>query len=392
MTVSNQVNRVSYVGDGIEDEFPFTFKAFVTGDIKVYLDDVLQSSGYSVVLSTPPTDGGTVTITVPPVTGVDVTLVRELDYTQEADYPASGKFPSDTHETQLDRQVMMDQQLAETVGRAITAPLSSALTSFIITEIVANYHLAINATADGIITVDTSADEAKLAGIEALADVTDTANVTSSGALMDSEVDADLKTLALPANTTISVYMATVLDDASASDARTTLDVDQAGTVNPPEGTAVLSTGEATGVKFLREDGDGTCSWATLSGGGDALVANPLSQFANTTSLQLLGVISDETGTGSLVFSTSPTLVTPALGTPSALVLTNATGLPVTGLANGTDGELITWSAAGVPETVAVGTAAQVLTSNGVGAAPTFQAAGGGGGLDIYDIQLMGGI
>lgn len=36
------------------------------------------------------------------------------------------------------------------------------------------------------------------------------------------------------------------------------------------------------------------------------------------------------TGTGSMVLSTSPTLVTPALGTPSAIVLTSATGLPIT--------------------------------------------------------------
>ena len=57
-----------------------------------------------------------------------------------------------------------------------------------------------------------------------------------------------------------------------------------------------------------------------------ALTTNSLSQFAATTSSQLLGVISDETGTGSLVFATSPTLVTPALGTPSALVGTNITG------------------------------------------------------------------
>ncbi len=35
-----------------------------------------------------------------------------------------------------------------------------------------------------------------------------------------------------------------------------------------PEGTAVLSTGEAGGTKFLREDGDGTCSWQTPAGGG----------------------------------------------------------------------------------------------------------------------------
>ena len=34
-----------------------------------------------------------------------------------------------------------------------------------------------------------------------------------------------------------------------------------------PEGTAVLSTGEAGGTKFLREDGDGTCSWQATAGG-----------------------------------------------------------------------------------------------------------------------------
>jgi hypothetical protein len=47
---------------------------------------------------------------------------------------------------------------------------------------------------------------------------------------------------------------------------------------------------------------------------GIGLTANPLSQFASTTSAQLLGVISDETGTGALVFGTGPT-ITPAVGT-----------------------------------------------------------------------------
>jgi hypothetical protein len=35
-----------------------------------------------------------------------------------------------------------------------------------------------------------------------------------------------------------------------------------------PEGTAILSTGETGGTKFLREDGDGTCSWQEVSGSG----------------------------------------------------------------------------------------------------------------------------
>lgn len=55
-------------------------------------------------------------------------------------------------------------------------------------------------------------------------------------------------------------------------------------------------------------------------------LSNPLSQFASTTSSQLAGIISDETGSGSLVFATSPTLVTPNLGTPTTLVGTNITG------------------------------------------------------------------
>ena len=44
------------------------------------------------------------------------------------------------------------------------------------------------------------------------------------------------------------------------------------------------------------------------------------------SSAQLASLVTDETGSGALVFATSPTLVTPALGTPSALVGTNITG------------------------------------------------------------------
>lgn len=56
---------------------------------------------------------------------------------------------------------------------------------------------------------------------------------------------------------------------------------------------------------------------ATLAGGGDALVASPLSQFAATTSAQLAGVVSDETGSGAAVFGTAPQI--------SAVELSHAT-------------------------------------------------------------------
>ncbi|HPA76766.1 MAG TPA: hypothetical protein PK888_13225, partial [Deltaproteobacteria bacterium] len=53
----------------------------------------------------------------------------------------------------------------------------------------------------------------------------------------------------------------------------------------------------------------------TVPGTGTAaLTSNKLSAFAATTSAELAGVISDETGSGALVLATSPTLVTPTIG------------------------------------------------------------------------------
>ena len=66
-------------------------------------------------------------------------------------------------------------------------------------------------------------------------------------------------------------------------------------------------------------------------------------------------------------------------------------GVPVNNLRTGTDGELITWDASGDPATVAVGTATHVLTSNGVGAAPTFQAAAAGGAWTFISATTCSG-
>ncbi len=55
--------------------------------------------------------------------------------------------------------------------------------------------------------------------------------------------------------------------------------------------------------------------------------ADKLSDFAATTSAELAGVISDETGSGLLVFATSPTLITPDLGAATATSI-NGTVVP----------------------------------------------------------------
>jgi hypothetical protein len=85
-------------------------------------------------------------------------------------------------------------------------------------------------------------------------------------------------------------------------------------------GTGLTALGSA--LQVLRTNAGATgLEYATLSGGGNAQTADPLSQFAATTSAQLAGVISDETGSGSLVFATSPTFVTPSLGAATAASL-----------------------------------------------------------------------
>jgi len=108
-----------------------------------------------------------------------------------------------------------------------------------------------------------------------------------------------------------------LLDDVDAAAARATLDLGNA---------ASLDVGTTAGTVAAGDD-------SRFGGSGDALVANPLSQFAATTSAELAGVISDETGTGALVFANMPTLVTPAIGaaTGTSLVLSgNLTGAAAT--------------------------------------------------------------
>jgi hypothetical protein len=74
------------------------------------------------------------------------------------------------------------------------------------------------------------------------------------------------------------------------------------------------------------------------------------------SSANLAAAVTDETGSGSLVFATSPTLVTPDLGTPSSATLTNATGLPistgVSGLGTGVATFLATPSSANLASAV----------------------------------------
>lgn len=102
-------------------------------------------------------------------------------------------------------------------------------------------------------------------------------------------------------------------DDSRLTNARTPTshthtmsDITDAGglaTEDDIEGTAVKSTGETGGSKFLREDGDGTCSWQTIAGGGDMLAST---YDPGSVSEQVVGLTATQT-------LTNKTLTTPTI-------------------------------------------------------------------------------
>lgn len=70
------------------------------------------------------------------------------------------------------------------------------------------------------------------------------------------------------------------------------------------------------------------CTGLPISTGVSGLGANVATFLGSASSANLAAAMTDETGTGALVFANSPTLVTPVLGVPTAGDLTNCGGSP----------------------------------------------------------------
>ncbi len=91
---------------------------------------------------------------------------------------------------------------------------------------------------------------------------------TDSNAIHDNEV-SEISAITTKATPVDNDFI--LIEDSADSNSKKKITIGTlpTGSGGDVEGTAVKSTGEAGGSKFLREDGDGTSSWQTLSGGGD---------------------------------------------------------------------------------------------------------------------------
>lgn len=163
-------------------------------------------------------------------------------------------------------------------------------------------------------------------------------NITANRTLTITTGDAD-RTLTLSASATIS--------GTNTGDQTITLTGDATGS-----GTGSFATTLATVNGNVGAFGSATlCPTVTVNAKGlvtavststitpavgsiTGLATGIATWLATPSSANLLAAITDETGTGALVFATSPVLVTPALGTPSSGTLTSCTGLPTAGLVN----------------------------------------------------------
>ena len=97
-------------------------------------------------------------------------------------------------------------------------------------------------------------------------------------------------------------------------------------------GVAATTYGSATASPVFAVNAQGQITSVTNTtitpaiGNVTGLGTNMLAFLQTPTSANLAATVTDETGSGALVFANSPTLITPALGTPASGVVTNLTG------------------------------------------------------------------
>ncbi len=133
MTVTSSVNKQFYTGNGSVTTFAINslsgdvltgLTIFDDDDVKVYLDGVLKTktTHYTISSTTPPASfagklvNANVVFLTAPANGAVVSIIRDIPVTQDLQLSNGNNVPPKPLESQLDKIVVQNQQLAGTLG------------------------------------------------------------------------------------------------------------------------------------------------------------------------------------------------------------------------------------------------------------------------------------
>jgi len=136
-TVSSKTAKVSYTCNGVLATYAYTFKIFEDDDLLAIKTLTATGTETTLVLNTDytvtgagNTNGGNVILTAASkcASGYSLTLLRNMDITQETDYVDGEAFSATSFENALDRLTIGQQQHGEALDRALKNPVKSTAT------------------------------------------------------------------------------------------------------------------------------------------------------------------------------------------------------------------------------------------------------------------------
>ncbi len=130
MTLTTTINRNDYTATSAQTVFAYAFRILADADLDVYVEGVLKTLTTDYTVSgAGDAGGGNVTFTSGVTLDEAVTIIRSVAQAQDTDYTASGPFTANDHETALDKNMMISQDIDEKLARAIKFIVSSTLSA-----------------------------------------------------------------------------------------------------------------------------------------------------------------------------------------------------------------------------------------------------------------------
>jgi hypothetical protein len=130
MTISTQLSKTTYAGNGVTTQFPVPFPFQKDEDIRALLladgsKVALAQGTHYTLCGAGESTGGSLTMLAAPASGQTLVIWRSPAIVQEVDYVENAAFPAETHEGALDLLTMICQSLQEQIGRAVLYPVST---------------------------------------------------------------------------------------------------------------------------------------------------------------------------------------------------------------------------------------------------------------------------